>query len=69
MKKKNVISFTQNIDENLDDLDTIEQLIYILKNGDEQFVHESLFFDVLLDILILENAECDQPEQTKKLNK
>ena len=35
MKKKNVISFTQNIDENLDDLDTIEQLIYILKNGDE----------------------------------
>ena len=24
MKKKNVISFTQNIDENLDDLDTIE---------------------------------------------
>jgi hypothetical protein len=56
MKKKNVISFTQNIDENLDDLDTIEQLIYILKNGDEQFVFKFALKNTIKNYyLILKN--------------
>ncbi len=42
---------------------------YVEEYATSRTFHESLFFDVLLDILILENAECDQPEQTKKLNK